>query len=271
MLLLVLSYCNLLPNIIICYATDAPVERREIGAQTDPPTQQVVNDTVNPYDGTCLMKVCKLEDFIKLSTAHAAQCGYQLAHLKREMNCGAFIRQVYKCPGCGKELVLENCDKVKSIEVADGASHSRHQPDFNLRMVTEAVAVGINTLKLEEFMTGGFGIQIPHDHNLRKQETKVRKSIAAAFEHRKTENRREHVEASREQFDYSGDIRWTKDGDTHLTSAGDISIDGGYATRSYNNHHRGSQAAVVANSKLTKKPLALECSQVSFIQHRNLF
>jgi len=266
--LLVLSDCTLLPNIICCYAADAPVETRE---KTDPPTQQVVLDTLYPYDGNCLMKVSKLEDFIKLSTAHAAQCGYQLAHLSREMNCGAYIRQVYKCTGCGKELVLENCDKVKSIEVADGASHSRHQPDFNLRMVTEAVAVGINTQKLEEFMTGGFGIQIPHDHNLRKQETKVRKSIGEAFKHRKTENRSEHVQAYRDLFDYSGDIKWTEDGDIHSTSAGDISIDGGYCTRSYNNHHRGTQAAVVANSKLTKKPLALECSQVSFIQHRNLF
>ena len=241
-----------------------PPETREMQIQTEPPTQYAGGD-IDPYDGNMLMKVSKMENFIRLSTNHSAKCGSQLVLIDRDMNYGAFVRQVYKCPACCEELVLENCDKVKSTAVAEGASHSRHQPDFNLRMLKGADLAGVNTQKLAEFLHGELGIKIAAEHNLRKQETKVRKSIGVTYEARKIENREEHNQAVRERGDYRGDVQWSsQDGVAHLTSCGDISIDGGYATRSYNNHHRGKQAAVIVNSKATKKPLALAMSQVGY-------
>jgi len=95
------------------------------------------------------MKVSNMEDFIRLSTAHSAKCGKQLVLQRRDTNLGAMIRETWKCPCCEAELSFSNCDKVRSDEVAQGASHSRNQPDFNIRMIKGAQLVGINTTKLD--------------------------------------------------------------------------------------------------------------------------
>ena len=100
------------------------------------------------------MELSNMEVFIWLSTAHLAQYGKQLILIKRDTSWGAFVQHTWKCPRCGEELRLDDCDKVQSQEVAQGAAHSCHQLDFNLRIISGASIVGINTTKVQEFLGG---------------------------------------------------------------------------------------------------------------------
>jgi len=154
---------------------------------------------------------------------------------------------------------------IKSYNVAQGKAFSRQQPNFNLRMVKGIQLTGINTTKSIEFMRGEMGIKITHENNLWCQITKARKSIQATYDNRVVENRKEHVAAVRQYPDYCGDVHWESNGVSHSTSAGSLFIDGAGCTRIYNNRHRGCQSAAVANSSVTKKPLALAVSQVSLL------
>ena len=216
---------------------------------------------------TCnyLMQGSKLEDFIRLSSSHAATCGKQLVLVDRDNTRGCYLKQIWKCVCCGEELVLENCDIIRSKSVAQGAAHSRKQPDFNIRILKGAALTGINMKKLVEFLKGELGVNVPAYRNLRTQMTKVRQSIKDTFKWRLVENRKEHVAAVREFESYHGDLQWEKDGVVHSTSVGDVSHDGAGCTRIYNYRHRGRQSAFVVNSKTTGKPLALVVSQVSLV------
>ena len=248
------------------FGIQASVETREFGVQAEPEVQWEGTTDIGGTDNNCIMKISKLEDFIRLSTSHAAQCGKQLVLIERKMNCGTYMEQRWKCPCCGKELSLENCNMVRSETVAQGAAYSRSQPDFNLRLVAGAELTGINLQKLQEFMSGFFGIQLPTSTNLRIQQTKARESIKQTYHVRKEENVEEHVAAVRAAEKYRGDLVWEdENGVEHHTSTGDISFDGAGCTRSFNNRHRGKQTAFVVNSMTTKKPLALVVSQASIL------
>ena len=102
------------------------------------------------------------------------------------------IRETWKCPCCEAELSFSNCNEVRSDEVAQGASHSRSQPDFNLRLIKGSIEVGINTTKLQELVTEQLGIKIANEANLRKQATKVQAAINSTFEEHKMDNPEEH-------------------------------------------------------------------------------
>ena len=56
---------------------------------------------------------------------------------------------------------------------------------------------GVNTTKAQELLSGGLGIKIAKDTNLRDQQTKVRAAIGNTFEKRKDENRKKAVAARR--------------------------------------------------------------------------
>ena len=184
--------------------------------QAEPEVQFDVQD-IEGYDGNILMSTPKMEDFIRLATAHSAKCGKQLVLIERNTNNGAYVQHTWKCPCCGDELCMSNCEKVRSSEVAMGAAYSKRQPDFNLRIPKAARLVGINVEKVEEFMMSHMGIKIANDKNLRQQMTKVHASIHHTFQEREVENKREHVVALREEEDYRGDITWVADGDMHST------------------------------------------------------
>ena len=71
------------------------------------------------------------------------------------------------------------------------------------------------------------------------------------------------MKAARASNNYEGDLEWGKDGVCHLTSCGDISMDGAGCTHVYNHRHREKQSAFIVNSITTGKALALVVSQVS--------
>jgi hypothetical protein len=152
---------------------------------------------------------------------------------------------------------MNSCNKVKSSHVALGAKYSRKQPELNLRILAGGALVGINTQKLKELFEGHLGVKIASARNLRRQKTKE------TYNECKVQNRIEHVKAARASNNYEGDLVWEKDGVCHLTSCGDISMDGAGCTHVYNHRHRGKQSAFIVNSKTTGKPLALVVSQVS--------
>ena len=124
---------------------------------------------VDDYDGNCLMTVSKMENFIRSSTAHTAKCGGQLVLIKRDTSKGAYMRHIWKCRRCGGEFEQQNCDMVRSKEVARGAAYSMQQPDFNLRLVTASTLTGVNLQQVSEFMTGQMAVKIAADGNMRKQ------------------------------------------------------------------------------------------------------
>ena len=114
-------------------------EEREKFLQELAPVVTWEGSDASDYDGSCLMRVSKMDDFIRLATAHSARCGKQLVLAKRETQTrGTLLRETWKCPCCAAELLLENCNMVKSTAVAQGASHSRRQPKFNLQILLGA-------------------------------------------------------------------------------------------------------------------------------------
>jgi hypothetical protein len=247
-------------NSFVC--KDAPVVVSEMSTQTE---HEVIWDgtDIPYYDGNLLMSFVRLENFIWPATAHSSKCGKQLVLRSRQLDFGAKVQHLWKCPCCSAKLCMVNCDMIRSSEVAEGAAYSRSQPDFNLRIVKGAQLTGINTKKVLEFMQGEMGIKIASDRNLCQQITKARKSIVRTDEDWKVQNRKEHVLAVRSADTYKGDVQWSDNGKQHSTSAGNICIDGAGCTRVYNNRHRGRQSAAVANSCVAKKPLAWVVSQVS--------
>ena len=260
-----LTCANTDTHILLPLFSDAPAETREIGIQCEPELQWHGVDIAD-YDGNCLMKVSNMENFIRTATAHSAHCGKQLVLTERNTTMGSAVQWTYKCPSCETELAFNNCNKVRSSVAAQGASDSRSQPDFNLRIAKAVKLAGVNLQKTTELLEGHLGIKIPTDRSLRKQMTKVHESIRQTFKDRKVENRKEHVDATRRMDRYRGDVTWSsKDGDVHSTSAGDLSMDGAGCTRHYNNHARGRQSAFVVNSKITGKPLSLIISQVNTV------
>ena len=74
----------------------------------------------NRYDGNILISVPKLEAFIQEATTHAAQCGAALELKKRDNNRGAYVEETWRCPCCAGDVTLQNCDRVKTNEVAEG-------------------------------------------------------------------------------------------------------------------------------------------------------
>ena len=209
------------------------------------------------------MSLSKIEDFIRVSTEHAAKCGKQLVLVDRSTNIGSYVRQTWKCPCCGEELRLANCDMVRSNTVAEGDAYSRKQPDLNMRIINGAALSGINLTKVQELMSLFLGIKIANDRNMRRMNTKVRSGIKETYNQRKDYNRKEHCAAARALHDYTGDVIWNVDGEQRLISCGSASMDGGGPTRFYGNKPRGRQSAFVCNSLVTKKPLGVIVSQVS--------
>ena len=163
------------------------------------------------------MSFTRLENFIHFATGHSAQCGKQRVLLRRELKDDAKVHHVWKCPCCCAELLMENCDMIRSPEVAQGAAYSRSQPDFNLWLVKCTQLTGINTTKLLEFMQGELGINIASNRNLHQQIMKVRKSIESTYEDCKVQNRKEHVSSVHESKKYCGVVsipgktKWTTD------------------------------------------------------------
>ena len=58
-------------------------EEREKVLQELAPVVTWEGSDASDYDGSCLMRVSKMDDFIRLATAHSARCGKQLVLAKR--------------------------------------------------------------------------------------------------------------------------------------------------------------------------------------------
>ena len=125
-----------------CADEDAPVVMKVMSTQTEPDVHWEGID-LPVYDGNCLMSFTKLENCIRLATSHSAECGMQLVLQRRQLKDGTKVHHVWKCPCCCAELLMENCDMIRSPEVAEGAAFSRSQPDFNLQLVKGTQLTGI--------------------------------------------------------------------------------------------------------------------------------
>jgi hypothetical protein len=96
-----------------------------------------------------------------------------LVLVKRKMHYrGTMLRENWKCPFCGAELILDNQATVRSNDVAHGATHFQYQPQINLEMLKVAQLEGINIAQSGGLFTS-MGIYIGRDRNLRLQVTKV--------------------------------------------------------------------------------------------------
>ena len=240
---------------------EQPVETREIGVQAEPASLSDPIELTESYNGNCIMSVQRMEDFIKASNEHTQQCGLSPVLVERCTRMGAAIKWTYRCPVCAGDIILHNCDKVRTKVVAQTASRSRLQPAINLQIVQGMTLAGVNTTKAQEFLSEGLGIKIAKDTNLRDQQTKVRSAIGNTFEQRKYENRKKAV-AARRAMANAEQLNWTEGGIGHLTSCGDICIDGAGATRSYGKGYKGSCAAANAIDRVTGLPLDVMTSQV---------
>jgi hypothetical protein len=200
--------------------------------QTESMTQLMDFNEVEGDDGTCLMKVNKMDDFIRRSTSHAAQCGSPRVLIQRQVNfCGSMLREISKCPCCGEDLVFENQDRVRSDEVAEEVCFPCLQPMINLEIVKGSKLEGIPY----EQMLGLFMclyIYVGKYANVLKQSTKVKAAINRAFEERLIENRKEHVAMTSADNKYRGNIIWKKNGRQQSSCCSKICINGAGCTHS---------------------------------------
>ena len=220
--------------------------------------------SIKPFDGNIIMRCCRMDEFIQLVSSHSAKCRHTVTLINRDTSYGAYVKEVWKCPGCHQELELTNCEIVKTEVVERERKFSRKQPDINLR-IAGAFTIGVNMTKTINLLSKTLGIKMSNKKNLLHQNKKIRVAVAKVTKHRLQENRREHVRLSRQEEGYSGDIVWEKDGVTHRTSRGRSSMDGASATRSYNHRHKSKQCIEVANSTITNKPIGLIHYQVSHL------
>ena len=179
------------------------------------------------------------------------------------------MKHVWKCPVCCKELVLLNCEWVKTKVVERGRNHSRKQPSVNLR-IAAGFAVGVNMTKLRKFVTNKLAIKMTSFRNVLHQNTKIRGAVSSIFAGRLKENRLEHNVKTRSSNAYVGDVKWVHNGQARSTCSGKVSSDGAGCTRSYGGRgHKGAQTAQVNNSSETGNPVSLVHSQVSIL-HESL-
>ena len=117
----------------LCAEEDVPVvmKMKVMSTQTEPDVHWEGIDLPD-YNGNLLMSFTKLENFIHLATGHSAQRGKQIVLQHRQLKDSTKIHHVWKCPCCCVELLMENCDIIRSPEVAEDAAFSRSQPDFNI-------------------------------------------------------------------------------------------------------------------------------------------
>ena len=104
-----------------CAEEDAPVVMKGISTQTEPDMHWEGIDFPD-YNWNLLMSFTRLKKFIPFATVHSAQCGKQLVLLRRELQDGAKVHHVSKCPCCCAELLMGNCDTIHSPEGAEGAA-----------------------------------------------------------------------------------------------------------------------------------------------------
>jgi hypothetical protein len=159
---------------------------------------------------------------------------------------------------------LDNQHIVRSDVVAEGSRFFHLEPKINLDIVKRAKLEGIP----HEQMLGLFrcmGIYVGKSSNMLKQATKVKAAIKHT-EERLIENQKEHVEMTRADKNYHGDVVWEKDGNiVHSTCSRDVCIDGADCTCFFNHRHQGKQSAFIITSIMTGKPFALVVSKVSNI------
>lgn len=215
------------------------------------------------------MKLSKMEAFVKEIATHSAQCGAgvhagecPVKLVKRDTSQGAGIIYLWKCRVCGKEMEMRNCDWVRSV-CEPGRAFARLQPEINLRLMRGAREVGINLYKLLHFVGGYVGIKYMTYRNLLHCEKKWRATVKELFGLRLEENREEHVKATRESPNYPGDLECEINGQQCSVCQATGAIDGAGPTRSFNNHHRGTQSAAVTISGETKKPIDIQFDQAS--------
>jgi len=66
-----------------------------MSTQTEP--EVIWDETGIPdYDGNLLMSLVRLENFIRLATAHSAKCGKQLVLRSRQVDFGAKVQHLWK-------------------------------------------------------------------------------------------------------------------------------------------------------------------------------
>jgi hypothetical protein len=112
--------------------------------QTESMTQLMNFNEVEGYNGTCFMKVNKMDDFIRRSTSHNAKYRSPLVLIQRQVYfCGSMLHEIWKCPCWGEDLIFENQDRVRLDEVAEGAHFSCLQPMTNLEIVKGSKLEGI--------------------------------------------------------------------------------------------------------------------------------
>ena len=151
-----------------------------------------VSHDIEKYDGICFMVNDRMEDFVQKSTGHTALCGLPLVFSNRKMHYkGTMLSEIWKCPCCGVELVLDNQGTVKSGDDAQGTMLSRYQPRINLELVKRAKLEGINMAQLEGLFSSMW-IYIGRYCSLRLQATKVWSAIKHTYEKRLIENTRRH-------------------------------------------------------------------------------
>ena len=103
---------------------EQPVETREIGVQAEPASLSDPIELTESYDRNCIMSVQRMEDFIKATNEHTQQCGLSPVLVERCTRMGTTIKWTYRCPVCAGDIILHNCDKVRTKVVAQTASRS---------------------------------------------------------------------------------------------------------------------------------------------------
>ena len=111
--------------------------------------------------------------------------------------------------------------------------------DLNASMGLGLFTSGISTTKMID-LSSKIGLVCPTKSTFVRNSKVLKKEILDLSNATK-KNRKDHVTFVREQTNYRGDVKITKNRKVHSISTGAIAIDGAGNTRAYNHLIRGNQ------------------------------
>ena len=233
--------------------------------ESPPPPLEQNGRNMKGHNANGIFDIAMLTEFIYKTNTHSAECGYAMDLLVFDNSKGAHIHEIWQCPKCREEISLHSSKMVNTQVIEPGRCRSRPQPSINVRIAKASREQGVGIVdKTKGFLSESLGIKTSTRRNLRHTERKVRVAIANIKEQRQEENMKEHVMVTRSTEGYKGDIKCNINGEDCSISNGGGGMDGHGNTRSYGGKgYKGSQAAVVVTSAVTKKPIMMAKSQVS--------
>ena len=195
-------------------------------------------------------------EWTQILVDHGKACTSCSIHFKCSQKRGFELIDTYYCSFCQKEFVKRGSRSVVSKK--KGARSS----DLNLAMSVGMCTSAINCGKMIE-LCSEVGLTCTSKKVLMSNHSNLRKVVFDFSKDQIRKNRVQLVKLVREDPNYTGDIKFLRNGKQHSFCRATIALDGAGNIRAYNHRIRGSQHCLIIYSLLIMKPIMVIQHQTS--------